>query len=278
MNLHFKINSFNGTGEINKYITMKLCVLVKQVPGSESALRIESSNTWIEETAALFEMNESDNYALEEALQIKQALGNDPEVVVVSMGPERVQKVIREALAKGADRGIHINEMTEIKSDPFATAQVFANVIKDEKFDLVFTGLQSDDVGSGQTGVILGELLEMATATLVMATEVQEGSIKVKRELESGWFQWVSMPTPASITIQSGINQPRYPSLKGIMGAKKKEIKVVDQAAITVPEKQQSFSNIYLPTAEKKTEMIEGNLDQMISRLVEVLKTEIKVL
>jgi len=278
MNLHFKINSFNGTGEINKYITMKLCVLVKQVPGSESALRIESSNTWIEETAALFEMNESDNYALEEALQIKEALGNDPEVVVVSMGPERVQKVIREALAKGADRGIHINEMTEIKSDPFATAQVFANVIKDEKFDLIFTGLQSDDVGSGQTGVILGELLEMATATLVMATEVQEGSIKVKRELESGWFQWVSMPTPASITIQSGINQPRYPSLKGIMGAKKKEIKVVDQAAITVPEKQQSFSNIYLPTAEKKTEMIEGNLDQMISRLVEVLKTEIKVL
>ena len=202
---------------------MKLCVLVKQVPGSESALRIASSNTWIEETAALFEMNESDNYALEEALQIKEALGNDPEVVVVSMGPERVQKVIREALAKGADRGIHINEITEIKSDPFATSQVFANVIKDENFDLIFTGLQSDDVGSGQTGVILGELLGMATATLVMATEVKEGSIRVKRELESGWFQWVSMPTPASITIQSGINQPRYPSLKGILGAKKKK-------------------------------------------------------
>ena len=158
---------------------MKLCVLVKQVPGSESALRIASSNTWIEETAALFEMNESDNYALEEALQIKEALGNDPEVVVVSMGPERVQKVMREALAKGADRGIHINEITEIKSDPFATSQVFANVIKDENFDLIFTGLQSDDVGSGQTGVILGELLGMATATLVMATEVKEGSIRI---------------------------------------------------------------------------------------------------
>ena len=257
---------------------MKLCVLVKQVPGSESALRIASSNTWIEETAALFEMNESDNYALEEALQIKEALGNDPEVVVVSMGPERVQKVMREALAKGADRGIHINEITEIKSDPFATSQAFANVIKDENFDLIFTGLQSDDVGSGQTGVILGELLGMATATLVMATEVKDGSIRVKRELESGWFQWVSMPMPASITIQSGINQPRYPSLKGIMGAKKKEIKVVDQTTITAPEKQQSFANIYLPTAEKKTDMIEGNLDQMVSRLVEVLKTEIKVL
>ena len=168
--------------------------------------------------------------------------------------------------------------MPEIKSDPFATAQVFANVIKDENFDLIFSGLQSDDVGSGQTGVILGEMLGMATATLVMATEIQEGSIKVKRELESGWFQWVSMPTPASITIQSGINQPRYPSLKGIMGAKKKEIKVVDQTTITAPEKQQSFANIYLPTAEKKTDMIEGNLDQMVSRLVEVLKTEIKVL
>jgi electron transfer flavoprotein beta subunit len=168
--------------------------------------------------------------------------------------------------------------MPEIKSDPFATAQVIADVIKDENFDLIFSGLQSDDVGSGQTGVILGEMLGMATATLVMATEIQEGSIKVKRELESGWFQWVSMSTPASITIQSGINQPRYPSLKGIMGAKKKEIKVVDQSTIAAPEKQQSFANIYLPTADKKTEMIEGNIDQMVSRLIDVLKTEIKVL
>ena len=257
---------------------MKLGVLIKQVPGSESALRIAPSNTWIEDATALFEMNESDNYALEEALRIKESLGNDSEVVVVSMGPERVQKVLREALSKGADRGIHINEMPEIKSDPFATAQVFANVIKDENFDLIFSGLQSDDVGSGQTGVILGEILGMATATLVMATEIQEGSIKVKRELESGWFQWVSMSTPASITIQSGINQPRYPSLKGIMGAKKKEIKVVDQSTIAAPEKQRSFTNIYLPTAVKKTEMIEGNIDQMVSRLVDVLKTEIKVL
>ena len=257
---------------------MKLGVLVKQVPGSESALRIAPSNIWIEDAVALFEMNESDNYALEEALQIKESLGNDSEVVVVSMGPERVQKVIREALSKGADRGIHINEIPEIKSDPFATAQVFADVVKNENFDLIFSGLQSDDVGSGQTGIILGEMLGMATATLVMATEIQEGSIKVKRELESGWFQWVSMPTPASITIQSGINQPRYPSLKGIMGAKKKEIKVVDQTTITAPEKQQSFANIYLPTADKKTEMIEGNIDQMVSRLVDVLKTEIKVL
>jgi len=257
---------------------MKLCVLVKQVPGNESALRIASSNTWIEDAAALFEMNESDNYALEEALQMKESLGNDSEVVAVSMGPERVKKVIREALAKGADRGIHINEMPEIKSDPFATAQVFANVIKDENFDIIFSGLQSDDVGSGQTGIILGEMLGMATATLVMATEVQEGSIKVKRELESGWFQWVSMSTPASITIQSGINQPRYPSLKGIMGAKKKEMKVVDLSTAVTIEKQQSFANIYLPIADKKTEMIEGNVDQMVSRLVDVLKTEIKVL
>ena len=257
---------------------MKLCVLVKQVPGSESALRIAPSNTWIEDATALFEMNESDNYALEEALQIKESLGNNSEVVVVSMGPERVQKVIREALSKGADRGIHINEIPDIRSDPFATSQVFANVIKDEHFDLIFSGLQSDDVGSGQTGVILGEMLGMATATLVMATEVQESSIKVKRELEAGWFQWISMQTPASITIQSGINQPRYPSLKGIMGAKKKEIKVVDSSTAVTTEKQQSFANIYLPIADEKTEMIEGNVDQMVSRLVDVLRTEIKVI
>ena len=204
---------------------MKIAVLIKQVPGAESPLQISSDQKWVDESAVAYVMNESDNYALEEALQIKEAHGKG-EVVAVSLGPDRVQKTVREALAKGADRAIHIKMDTVEEIDPLITADHLKNPLEEENFDLIFTGLQSDDLGMGQTGVILGEMLGMTTASLVMATEVSAGNIKVKRELEAGWFQWVSLSMPASITIQSGLNTPRYPSLKGIMGAKKKEIKV----------------------------------------------------
>ena len=195
---------------------MKIAVLIKQVPGAESPLQISSDQKWVDESAVAYVMNESDNYALEEALQIKEAHG-EGEVVAVSLGPERVQKTVREALAKGADRAIHIKMDTVEAIDPLVTAGHLKNPLEEENFDLIFTGLQSDDLGMGQTGVILGEMLGMTTASLVMATEVSAGNIKVKRELEAGWFQWVSLSLPASITIQSGLNTPRYPSLKGIM-------------------------------------------------------------
>ena len=130
----------------------------------------------------------------------------------------------------------------------------------------------------GQTGVILGELLGMSSATLVMETEIGENSIRVKRELESGWFQWVTLPLPACLSIQSGINQPRYPSLKGIMGAKKKEIKTLPKAEIIESNVNQSITRVYSMQKAKKTEMITGDIDQQITRLVEALRTEIKVL
>ena len=205
---------------------MKIAVLVKQVPGSESPLPLNSNQSWLDENGISYVMNECDNYAIEEALQIKEGNG-DGEVVVISLGPERVQKVIREGLAKGADRAIHVQIDSDALADPLIIASLLTEAIRDEKFDLILSGLQSDDLGMGQTGIIVGELLDMSTASLAMATELSEGKIKVKRELEAGFFQWVSMSLPASITIQSGLNTPRYPSLKGIMGAKKKEINVV---------------------------------------------------
>lgn len=204
---------------------MKIGVLVKQVPGSESTLKVNPDGTWVDEGAINFEMNESDSYALEEALQIRENTG-DGEVVALSMGPaERTTKVIREALSKGADRGIHIIEEAPYETDPFRIASLFSQSIQDEQFDLILSGLQSDDMGFGQTGVLLGEMLGMSTATLVMETDLKDGSIRVKRELEGGWFQWTTLTLPASITIQSGINTRRYPSLKGIMGAKKRKSK-----------------------------------------------------
>jgi len=259
---------------------MKIGVLVKQVAGSESPLRIDSNEKWVDESAIDYTINESDSYALEEALQIIERSGGEGEVVVVSMGStDRTPKVIREALAKGGNRAIHIQEEAPYETDPFMVASIFAEVLKDESFDLILSGLQSDDLSSGQTGVILGELLGMSTATLVMGVELQDDKLKVKRELEAGWFQWVTLPFPACITIQSGLNQPRYPSLKGIMGAKKKEIKPiakVDVAGGLNP--MQNISKMYLHKAEKRTEMIEGSANQVAEKLADILKNEIKAI
>lgn len=259
---------------------MKIGVLVKQVAGNESPLRIDSNKKWVDESGIDFTTNESDSYALEEALQIIERSGGEGEVVVISMGPaDRTPKVIREALAKGGHRAIHIQEDTPYEIDPFMLASIFANALKDESFDLILSGLQSDDLGSGQTGVILGELLGMSTATLVMGVELQDGKLRVKRELEAGWFQWVTLPFPACITIQSGLNQPRYPSLKGIMGAKKKEIKPIAKADLASGlNPMQDFSRMYMHKAEKRIEMIEGSADQVVEKLADIFKNKIKAL
>lgn len=254
---------------------MKICVLIKQVPGSEAQLKITSDRKWIEETALPFEINESDDYALEEALQIKERQ-NTGEVVVVSLGSVRNQKAIREALAKGADRAIHIREDLPI-TDPYIIAQAVANAIKDEHFDLVLSGLQSDDCGFGQTGVILGELMGFSTASLVVKTEVQSNKIRVKRELESGWFQWQTMPLPSSLTIQSGLNTPRYPTLKGIMSAKKKEIKEIQLNTVLNTAPLQSFQELFVQRTEKQTEIIAGSTDQIVKRLVDIFMNEIRI-
>ena len=252
---------------------MKIAVLVKQVVGSESALEISQDQKWINESSATFIMNPPDNYAIEEAMLIKEKLGAG-EVVIVSMGPQRVQKVIREGLSKGADRGIHIETQNLKEIDSLYISKVFAETLRDENFDLILSGLQSDDNGMGQTGALLGELLNMSTATLVIETDINQNKIRVKRELESGWFQWVELASPSSISIQSGINQPRYPSLKGIMGAKKKEIKVIPAPQI---EKKQSINKIFVPKKSKETEFIETDIDSTVERIVDILKTEVKV-
>ena len=252
---------------------MKIGVLIKQVPGSESALPINSTVDWLDENAVTYIMNESDTYAIEEAMQISEA-NQESEVVVISMGPERVQKILREGLAKGADRAIHIVTGERESTDPLSTAKTLAENIKDENFDIIFSGLQSDDFGFGQTGIILGELLNMSTATLAMSTELVGNEIKIKRELEAGYFQWVTMSLPASISVQSGCNTPRYPSLKGIMGAKKKEIKAYQVSSFG---QQQSSQKIYTPKSSKETVMIEGSTDEIVAKLVDVFKNEIKI-
>src|SRR6267143_800082 len=209
---------------------MKIIVSIKQVPVRDSQLRIDANGRWIQENDLSFEINEPDAYALEEALQQKEKHGG--EVVVLCAGTARAAQTIREALAKGADRAIHIEEENLGAFDPLGLARVMAAALQAEKPDLVLTGLQSDDLGYGQTGVILAEVLGLPHATIIMQVEKQDGTIRVKRELEDGWFQHVEMPLPALLTIQSGINKLRYATLMGIKKAKTKETKTVQTAEL----------------------------------------------
>src|SRR6186713_3121961 len=208
---------------------MKIAVCIKQVVTREWQLRVNDQKTWIRDADASFELNEPDAYALEEALRLKEKQGG--EVVVCCAGPVRAAQVLREALARGADRAIHVESDALAAADAFVIADALAGAIRDEQFNLVLTGLQSDDQGFGQVGVVLAEKLGMPHATIIMEVQAGDSGLRVKRELEGGWFQWITLPMPALLTIQSGINQLRYATLKGIMAAKKKEIKKVAPAA-----------------------------------------------
>ena len=212
---------------------MKIIVAIKQVPVRDSQLRVDSSGRWIQENDLSFEINEPDAYALEEALQLKEKHGG--EVVALCAGPARASQTIREALAKGADRAIHIEEENLAALDTLGVARLLAKAAEAEKPDLILTGLQSDDLGYGQTGVVLAELLGLPHGTIIMQVEKQDGGIRVKRELEDGWFQHVEMPLPAVLTIQSGINKLRYATLMGIKKAKTKEIKRLTPAELGGP-------------------------------------------
>ncbi|HWW51290.1 MAG TPA: electron transfer flavoprotein subunit beta/FixA family protein [Verrucomicrobiae bacterium] len=257
---------------------VKIGVCLKQVPAKDAPLAILEGGQWIRESDIGFETNEPDTYALEEALRLKEKHGG--EVVAVSMGPERSKQTIKEALAKGADRGIHVAEPEFFQLDPPGAARALTRAIQQENFDLILTGLQSDDQGFGQTGVLLAEFLGHPHATIIMQIEATDGRMKLKRELEAGWFQWVELPLPAVLTIQSGINKPRYATLKGIMASKKKEIRTVDRASLGVlPDRPtQRVERIYVPEKAKKTEFISGQPKEVAARLIERLKHEARVL
>jgi electron transfer flavoprotein beta subunit len=253
---------------------MKIAVCIKQVVTREWQLRVNESKTWIRDNDASFELNEPDAYALEEALRLKEKHGG--EVVVCCAGPARAAQVIREALARGADRAVHVESDALAAADAAVVADALADAIREEKFDLVLTGLQSDDQGFGQTGVILAERLGIPHATIIMEVQAGDSGLRVKRELEGGWFQWVALPMPALLTIQSGINQLRYATLKGIMAAKKKEIRRVTPAALA--EAAQKIVAMYVPEKGKKTQLISGSPADAARELVARLRDEARVI
>jgi len=253
---------------------MKIAVAIKQVPLRDSALRVNAAGTWIDEDNLSFEINEPDAYALEEALQLREKHGG--EVIVISAGPARVSQTIREALAKGADRGIHVESSS---ADTLGIATSLAAGLKPESPDLILTGLQSDDLGYGQTGVILAELLGLPSSTIIMRVEMQPldqpSKVRVKRELEDGWFQHIEMPLPAVLTIQSGLNKLRYATLMGIKKAKSKEIKVV---VADVRSASAVIEKLYAPEKNKQAQIFDGDPKAAAAKLVEKLRFEARVI
>ena len=253
---------------------MKIAVCIKQVPTREWQPRLNEAGTWIREQDASYELNEPDAYALEEALRLREK--HNGEVVVCAAGPARVQQVIREALARGADRAIHVEDESLGSADAALTSAALAAAMSDERFDLVLTGLQSDDQGHAQVGVMLAERLQIPHSTIIMEVQVEANRLRVKRELEGGWFQWIAMPLPALLTIQSGINQLRYATLKGIMAAKKKEIRKVAMPGGLAAAQQ--IVALALPTRSKQTQMITGSAPEAAKDLVRRLREEARAL
>jgi len=270
-----KENRVRMTNEGKDKTPVKIIACIKQVPAKDAPLSI--AGNWIRESDIGFEMNEPDSFALEEALRLKEKHGG--EVIALSMGPERVKQTIKEALAKGADRGIHITDDQFSQLDPLGAANALAAAVRNENADLILTGLQSDDQGFGQTGVLLAALLDRPHATIIMAIEANDGKLKLKRELEAGWFQWIECPLPAVLSIQSGINKVRYATLKGIMAAKKKEITTMTRESLNAKsEPTQKVEKIYVPVKTKKTEFLSGTPKEVASKLVEKLKFEARVI
>ena len=259
---------------------------MKPVPDPASRLIINETKTWIKAQDLTFVASEADNYALEEALRLKEKHGG--EVVVISMGGEEAARVLRSGLAMGADRAIHLLDPKFKGADEFAAAATLSKAMeKDGGADLVLTGVQSDDLGTGMTGTMIAEFLGCAHATVVVGVEANPDSksVKARRELEGGINETVELPMPAVLTIQFGINQPRYPSLKGIMAAKKKEFKTWSAADLGLMDDAVGRSGamyevqeILVPERKSKVEIISGTPEEAAATLVEKLGKEAKVL
>jgi electron transfer flavoprotein beta subunit len=256
---------------------MKIAVCIKHVPARDSRLRIAPDEHWVEERDLSWEINEPDTYALEEALRLKEKHGG--EALVVTAGPERAAEALKRTLAMGADRAIHLVDDAFTAADALVTARVLAEALRPESPDLVLAGVQSDDKGYAATGVMLAELLGLPHSTLIMEVEVVDGRLRVKREMESGWFERLELPLPALLTIQSGINQVRYATLKGIMGAKKKELRQIRQpgfggiAAEGFASKT-TLEGLRFPSKEARAEVFEGDPRAAAAQLWERLKRD----
>jgi electron transfer flavoprotein beta subunit len=255
---------------------MKVMVCLKQVPHQDARLDVNADGTWIQEDNIKFEINSYDTYAVEEALRLKD--GGDAEVVVVSIGPDRVTQALRTALGMGADRAVHVNDPAAFEADALGTAKILAAIAKEEAADLIFTGLMSDDGNASSVPPMLAELLDIPSATGVVATTSSDSSITVERELEGGAYEVVELPKPCLLAIQTGANQVRYASLKGIMQAKKKPVDVKTLAdlglgdTVGAAHNKTKIDKIHVPKKGDSAEILTGSTDEVVAQLMTKIK------
>jgi electron transfer flavoprotein beta subunit len=267
---------------------MRIAVCIKQVPNTEARLRVSRDGKWVDEEDLAFVINENDEYALEEGLQLAEKTGG--EVVVFSLGPERAREALRKALAVGAARAVHLSDPAFQGGDAMATGRALAAAIAAnarESFDAVLTGSQSDDARFGGTGSIVAGHLGWPHVWLVMGVELEEGgkSAKVTREMESGVNEISRVQLPAVFEIQAGINHPRYASLKGIMAAKKKEIAAVTPADLGLDPGEVGAAGSWLevvsvsfPESGTGAQILEGDAKKAAATLVDKLQKAARVL
>ncbi|MGB8930520.1 MAG: electron transfer flavoprotein subunit beta/FixA family protein [Anaeromyxobacteraceae bacterium] len=251
---------------------MRILVCVKQVPDMAARFKPNGAGTWYGEEDLVFRMNEYDENAVEQAIQVKEQLGGEPEITALSIGPARVTEVIRKALAMGCDRGLHVQDDAAAERDPWQIASTIARVARDLGFDLVLTGMQSQDRGSAQVGPFLAELLGFSCATTVVAFELGEGGVRVRRELEGGARSVLRVALPAVVTCQLGLNVPRYPTLPNIMKAKKKPIDAVAAGDGADAPARAATARFFEPRRRAAGQVIEGALDEVATRIATILK------
>jgi electron transfer flavoprotein beta subunit len=258
---------------------LDVVVCVKHVPETaEAELKIDSTGKNIEKTGLVYDINEWDDYALEEAVRIKEKQGGT--VTVITIGTQDTDSTLRKCLARGADKAIRLTDPKFENSDAYATAKILHSVIKTLHYDLILTGMQAGDDGSAMVGPILAEMLAIPHATMVKKIELATGTAKVNRELEGGLEEQIEIRLPALVSVQTGINEPRYVSIMGIRKAMQKEIKVLSLADTGLSEADVgpagswiNIERLYVPPVEKQAEFLKGTPDEIATKITAILKS-----
>ena len=255
---------------------MNILVCITQVPDMESKFKVGAAGTWYDSADLAWRMNEYDEYAVEQAVQLKEKTGGD--LTVLCIGPDRVKETMKKALAMGCDRGVHVADDASFKKDPFSIAAIIAQFAGPKNFDLIFTGMQSQDRGSAQVGVLTAEMLNLPSITTIVGFAFDNNTITVKRELEGGVKAKVTSPTPALVTCQLGLNTPRYPTLPNIMKAKKKELLSIPVADLLKVQGLEETASLYFPEKKGGGLILEGDIGDLADRLIKILKEKTAVL
>ena len=256
---------------------MKILVCIKQVPDMESKFKVNAAGTWYDDSDLAWRMNEYDEYAIEQSVQLKEQVG-ESDLTVLCIGPQRVKETMKKALAMGCDRGVHVADDNSHQKDPFEIASMIAEFAKDKDFDLIFTGMQSQDRGSAQVGVLVAEMLNLPSISTIVEFAFDGGKVSAKRELEGGIKAKVSCATPALVTCQLGLNTPRYPTLPNIMKAKKKELLSLEVSELLKVEAKQETGKIYIPEKKGGGLVLEGDVNDLADQLIKILKEKTGVL